>query len=228
MFQKICDILHSVSPLAIAFRLLMALVCGGIIGYERGRKGRPAGLRTHILVCLGSSLAMVTNQYLHVSGTSTDVARMGAQVINGVSFLGAGTIMITGKNQVKGLTTAASLWACACLGLTIGCGFYSAAVLGALSIWAVNYLLHRIEVPMHLRVRTLRVYMEFRDMNAIREMITFLKGKNVKVSDLEIIKSDDTSQIGATLSLIPEMKMESENLRLLVESIDGVDYLEEI
>ena len=161
-------------------------------------------------------------------GTSTDVARMGAQVISGVSFLGAGTIMITGKHQVKGLTTAASLWACACLGLTVGCGFYSAAVLGTLSIWAVNSLLHRLEIPIHSRVKVFRVYMEFREIKVIREMMTVLKDNNVKVSDLEFIKSEDKSQIGATLTLIPHIKIEPEKLQLLVNSIDGVEYLEEI
>lgn len=228
MLHNILNIIHSISPISIAFRLLLALVCGGIIGFERGRKGRPAGLRTHILVCIGSSLAMITNQYLYNMGTSTDVARMGAQVISGVSFLGAGTIMITGKHQVKGLTTAASLWACACLGLTVGCGFYSAAVLGTLSIWAVNSLLHRLEIPIHSRVKVFRVYMEFREIKVIREMMTVLKDNNVKVSDLEFIKSEDKSQIGATLTLIPHIKIEPEKLQLLVNSIDGVEYLEEI
>lgn len=161
-------------------------------------------------------------------GTSTDVARMGAQVISGVSFLGAGTIMITGRHQVKGLTTAASLWACACLGLTVGCGFYSAAILGTLSIWAVNSLLHRIEVPIHSRVKVFRLYIEFREIKVIREMITYLKNNNVKVSDLEFIKSDDKSHVGATLTLIPRIKVEPEKLQLLVNSIDGVEYLEEI
>ncbi|WMJ86222.1 MgtC/SapB family protein [Anaerocolumna sp. MB42-C2] len=228
MIDNILNILHSISPITIAFRLLLALICGGIIGFERGRKGRPAGLRTHILVCIGSSLAMITNQYLYNMGTSTDVARMGAQVISGVSFLGAGTIIITGRHQVKGLTTAASLWACACLGLTVGCGFYSAALLGTLSIWVVNSLLHRLEVPIHSRVKIFRVYIEFREIKVIREMMTFLKENKVKVSDLEFIKADDKSKIGATLTLIPLVKVESEKLQLLVNSIDGVEYLEEI
>ena len=228
MINTFLDIIHSISPISIAFRLLLALVCGGIIGFERGRKGRPAGLRTHILVCIGSSLAMITNQYLYNMGASTDVARMGAQVISGVSFLGAGTIMITGRHQVKGLTTAASLWACACLGLTVGCGFYSAAILGTLSIWTVNSLLHRLEIPIRSRVNMFRVYIEFREIKVIREMMKLLKENKVKVSDLELIKSDDKSQIGATLTLIPLVKVESEKLQLLVNSIDGVEYLEEI
>lgn len=228
MIHNILNIAQSLSAASIAFRLLFSLISGGIIGFERGRKGRPAGLRTHMLVCIGSSLAMITNQYLYNMGTSVDVARMGAQVISGVSFLGAGTILITGRHQVKGLTTAASLWACACLGLTIGCGFYSAAILGTLSIWVVNSLLHRLEIPLRSRAKMYRVYIEFKELSVIREMLTFLKENRVKVSDLEIIKPEDKSKIGATLILIPLDRVDYDKLKLLVNSIDGVDYLEEI
>ena len=98
---------------------------GGIVGVEREKKGRPAGLRTYMLVCSGSALVMMTNQYLAVCYPQVDVSRMASQVISGIGFLGAGTIILTGKNQVRGLTTAAGLWAVACLGLAIGIGFYS-------------------------------------------------------------------------------------------------------
>ena len=111
---------------SVLIRLVCAAVCGGIIGFERGLKGRPAGLKTFSLVCIGATMVMVTNEYIieYVSGGSGDPARLAAQVISGIGFLGAGTIMVTGANQVKGLTTAAALWVTAAIGITIGSGFY--------------------------------------------------------------------------------------------------------
>ena len=96
------------------------MLLGGLLGYERGKKGRPAGLRTYLVVCLGSSLAMMTGVYLTQISGSGDAGRIAAQVISGIGFLGAGTILVTRQNQVKGLTTAAGLWAAACIGLALG------------------------------------------------------------------------------------------------------------
>ena len=113
-------------------KTLLASLCGGLIGLDREMKGRPAGLKTFSLVCLGSTLAMITNDYIYtyIAGGSGDAARMAAQVISGIGFLGAGTIMVTGHNQIKGLTTAAALWVTAALGISIGCGFYFGGLRG--------------------------------------------------------------------------------------------------
>ena len=122
------DIFYDLSIFSITFRLLTATLAGGIIGLERGANRHPAGFRTHILVCLGATLAMLTNQYIiEILGIPSDPARLGAQVITGVGFLGVGTIFVTGRSKIKGLTTAAGLWASASLGLAIGIGFYSGA-----------------------------------------------------------------------------------------------------
>lgn len=230
MFRNIPNIIHSTNVLSISIRLLMALICGGVIGFERARRGRPAGLRTHILVCIGSTLAMLTNQYLYMEGLSTDVARMGAQVISGVGFIGAGTIMVTGQHKVKGLTTAASLWASACLGLTIGCGFYSASILGLFSICIVNYVLYRLDTPIHSSSQVSCFYIEFSDICAIRNMIMILKTDNIKVSDLELIQNNNESNspVCATLTLRTKQKTGHDELTLLLEAIDGVVFAEEI
>ena len=107
---------------AIAVRIAVAVVLGGIIGLERGLKNRPAGLRTYMLVCVGACLIMVTNQYIYQVFGTGDPVRMGAQVVSGIGFLGAGTIVVTKRNQIKGLTTAAGLWAAAAVGLSVGIG----------------------------------------------------------------------------------------------------------
>ena len=121
----------------ILWRLLCAMVVGMVIGIEREYTHRPAGMRTHILVSLGSCAVMITGQLIYAEysayGATPDPARLAAQVIAGVGFLGAGTIMREGAN-VKGLTTAASLWCVACLGIAAGGGYYLVAVVGMIGI----------------------------------------------------------------------------------------------
>ena len=121
--------------LEILVRLLLAVLLGGFIGYEREHTNRPAGFRTHILVCAGAALVMATSEYLvrRYSISAVDPARLGAQVISGIGFLGAGTIIRDGVN-VRGLTTAASLWAVSCVGIAVGCGFYLGAVIATVFI----------------------------------------------------------------------------------------------
>ena len=118
---------REVTQEAVVLRILLAIVIGGLIGLERGLKNRPAGLRTYMLVCVGSCLIMLTNQYIYQCTGAGDPMRLGAQVVSGIGFLGAGTIVVTRHNQIKGLTTAAGLWASAGVGLALGIGFYEAA-----------------------------------------------------------------------------------------------------
>lgn len=130
------------SDFYIIFRLLLATVIGGVIGIEREANKRPAGLRTHILVCVGSTLIMMVS--LYAMPASADPSRIAAQVVSGIGFLGAGTILITG-NVVKGLTTAASLWVCAGIGLAIGAGFYLAGLVTAAIVLVSLAALSRVE-----------------------------------------------------------------------------------
>ena len=151
--------LREVNTISIIIRLTLATICGGILGAERGRKKRPAGFRTHILVCIGAAMIMITSQYMSdILGMTGDASRMGAQVISGIGFLGAGTIMVVGKNEVKGLTTAAGLWACACMGLAVGIGFYEGAILSCIFLYAVVTVLHRWDVHSRMHTRVLDIY----------------------------------------------------------------------
>mgnify|MGYP001108824559 CR=1 FL=1 len=122
---KMLDPLREINFYSVAFRMILACICGGIIGIEREYKHRPAGFRTHILICLGASMTTMTSQYLSlVMNYTTDISRLGAQVISGIGFIGAGTIIVTKRQRVKGLTTASGLWTVAIVGLAIGAGFY--------------------------------------------------------------------------------------------------------
>ena len=129
----------------IILRIGVAVALGGLIGLERGVRSHPAGFRTHILVCVGACLVMLTNQYVFdgIGSPGVDPTRMGAQVISGIGFLGAGTI-ITTKRNIVGLTTAASLWAVGCLGIAAGMGLYALCGIGTLLILAVLTLIKRL------------------------------------------------------------------------------------
>lgn len=126
-------------------RILLACIFGGIIGYEREQTNRPAGLRTHLLVCVGSALTMMIGEYaFRAFGTHVDPTRIGAQVVSGIGFLGAGTIIKAGFN-VRGLTTAASLWAVSCLGLACGMGYFAGAIICGITICVVLIMLKRFD-----------------------------------------------------------------------------------
>lgn len=126
--ETVIATLHGLNIWSVSFRVLLSVLLGGFIGLERGHHGRAAGLRTHVLVCLGATISALVGLYsVSVLGFNSDPLRVGAQVVSGVGFLGVGTIMVRNRNQVTGLTTAAGLWATACIGLGIGIGFYVAA-----------------------------------------------------------------------------------------------------
>lgn len=182
----------------------MAIIFGGIIGYGRERERRPAGLRTHILVSIGSTLAMITNIYIYeVYNSSSDPTRIGAQVISGIGFLGAGTIIVTGKNKVRGLTTAAGLWACACMGLAIGAGFYSGAIIGCLFIASVTAVLSKLDKRINRNSRNITIYILVNSTKAASKLLKDIQSTNVKISDIEISNNNVSSNdlIGILLGL---------------------------
>ena len=143
---SVFDGLRDVTTLSVFVRLACALICGGIIGIERSYKRRPAGFRTHILICIGATITTLTSQYLYLNmHYFTDMARLGAQVVAGIGFIGAGTIIVTKRQRVKGLTTAAGLWTSAIIGLTFGGGFYEGGILATVFIMLAELVFSRIE-----------------------------------------------------------------------------------
>ena len=140
----------------VIIRTVLVIFCAGIIGYDRNVHGANAGLRTHILVCLGAMLAMTTGQYAYLYYGSVDPTKIGAQVVSGIGFLGAGSIIMTHDNRVQGLTTAAGLWASACIGLAIGIGFYEGAIIGTVAVFFTERVMRRLSksiVESHSRHR---------------------------------------------------------------------------
>ncbi len=232
-FDAIRDYLQELHLLTILVRLLLATLCAGIIGLERQRKSRPAGLRTHIVVCLGAALVMMINQHLLNQGLTTDAARLGAQVISGIGFLGAGTIILTGRSgkpQVKGLTTAASLWTSACMGLAIGCGFYSGAIATCLFALFAVAVLNRIDKYLYLKVRALVLQIELSEPSALDATCRALETITSEVRDIHIQKHHENGKVVtvATIDLrLPNVKAKNETL-VAVATVDGVLSIEEL
>ena len=133
---------------SLFLRVALALLIGGSIGLERGSKNQPAGFRTYMLVCLGAALVMMTNQHISERFGLGDPSRLGAQVISGIGFLGAGTIIVTRNNRVRGLTTAAGLWSAACIGLALGIGFYEGAVVVGMAILLIMTVFQKLDHKM--------------------------------------------------------------------------------
>ncbi len=142
--EGIMDYLRDVNIVSICVRVVLSMICGGVIGIERSRAHQVAGMRTYMLVCMGATVVMLTGQYMHMFFEAGDPARLGAQVVSGIGFLGAGGI-ISSREKIKGLTTAAGLWASACIGLSIGIGFYSAAIVFTVAVFLILSKFRKIE-----------------------------------------------------------------------------------
>ncbi len=182
------------SHVVIVFRLLLSTVLSGLIGWERERHGRAAGLRTHILVGTGATLVMVTSiqMALEAGNGVIDPSRMPAQVISGIGFLGAGTI-IRHRASIVGLTTAASLWAVAGVGLAIGAGSYWAAFWTTGLVLAALQLLTRVQHSMIRKDwnRTLSVELERGDADQLERIEHILSEARTDIKNLHIHRKDD-------------------------------------
>ncbi len=230
------NLLEQPGIVSATLRLVLATVCGGIIGLDRGRRFRPAGFRTHMLVCIGAAMTMLIGQYMaammgdFLTTIVPDVSRLGAQVINGIGFLGAGTIIVTSRQEIKGLTTAAGLWASACMGLAIGAGFYLGALLGCTLILVSMTFMRRIEVFIMSRARNMNVYVELDDINEIGSVIDTIKTEGIRIYDIEINKSRPQEGIYASAIFsmhLPDKQPHSSIIAKLAD-VKSIRSLEEI
>ena len=222
--------LRELTYMAVGVRILAALVVGGILGLERGMKNRPAGLRTYMLVCVGSCLIMMTNQFIFQATGTGDPTRMSAQVISGIGFLGAGTIVVTQHNQIKGLTTAAGLWACAAAGLALGIGFYEAALAGSVAIFVILTLLQRWDDRMHRKGRVFDIYFEVMEGYPLGELIRAVRDMGLEIFDIRMESDAVLSEGYSAFIATVKSKRRTEHTGILKEirNLKGVHYLEEI
>ena len=195
MSDDIIKTLTELNLISVSLRILLALLVGGCIGMERGYHGRAAGLRTHILVCVGACIAAMTGIYeVGVLGFTADPLRVGAQVISGIGFLGVGTIIVRNRSQVTGLTTAAGLWATGSIGLAIGIGFYIAAIMAFLVVFLTITLFIHLEKKAK-KSSTNYCYVELFDAAKTKEFCDIAKQYAVKI-DIVPAKSGIANHIG--------------------------------
>ena len=224
--------LREITYLSIIIRIVLSVVIGGLIGMERELKSRPAGLRTYMVVCLGACLIMLTNQYVFQTFGTGDPVRMGAQVISGIGFLGAGTIMVTRRNQVKGLTTAAGLWTAAGVGLAIGIGFYEAALVGGITVFLVMTIIQFIDSNVQRKSKVLEIYVELKNDYPLGQFLRLLREKDITIMDIQqekVTDENDVQELRAYFAFL-KLKKRRKHAELLEEisEIPGVHYLEKI
>ena len=240
--EAVLDYLRQMNMVTVMVRLTMAMLFGGLIGLERERKRRPAGFRTHMRVCPGAALTMLLSQYESYMvthdwaelaaeiGIRTDVSRFGAQVINGIGFLGAGTIIVTGRQEVKGLTTAAGLWASACMGLAIGAGFYECVILGFLLIFLSIRLLPYFENWIIENARHMNIYVEFESLDDVGEIIGRIKSQDVQIYDVDIDhgREEKSRHPSAVFSIRLNQKQMHTQVLAAISELESVRTIDEI
>lgn len=206
------------------------MLCGGLIGLERSRKNRPAGFRTYMIVCLGSALVMMTNQFLYDHFSGSDPARLGAQVISGIGFLGAGTIIVTSRSQVKGLTSAAGLWASACMGLAIGIGFYAGALIVAVAVFLIITVFKKFDSWLTSTNRMITVYTSFSTIEHFDRFISYCYKNNFKVNDIEITKDPNLREVTVIAIIQLEANTRLNHVETLQKfsSLEGLVHIEEL
>lgn len=206
------------------------MVCGGLIGLERSRKNRPAGFRTYMIVCLSSSLVMMTNQFIYNNFGGSDPARLGAQVISGIGFLGAGTIIVTSRSQVKGLTSAAGLWAAACMGLAIGIGFYYGALMVAVAVFLIITIFKKFDNYLTSTNRMITVYTSFSTIEHFDKFIAYCYRNKFKVHDIEISKDQRLLEVTviAIIQLEADKRINHVEVLQQFSSFEGLIHIEEL
>ena len=204
-------------------RIIIAGICGGIIGYERKNRNKEAGIRTHMIVALGASLIMIVSKYgfadiLGEQGIALDPSRIAAQIVTGVGFLGAGMIFMR-KNTISGLTTAAGIWATSAIGMSIGSGLYLLCIVTTVLIVVIQIILHG-----RLLKETYKDEISFllkKDKNAVQDLQKQLESMHIEILNIEIKKHNEFYMVEMVVSL-PENYHATEMLKLF-QHCDYID-----
>ena len=215
--------LRDINTATILFRMVLAMILGGLIGIERSMKNRPAGFRTHILIIIGATTASLTGHYIYlIMNLPTDMSRLGAQVITGLGFIGAGTIIVTGSKTVKGLTTAAGLWATGIVGLSLGAGFYEGAIAGTIAILFCEIVMSRFRFR---RYKTFHCVINYLHKDTLDHILRHCKDLHFAIKGLQIEgEADDSGEkvYSAFVALRPYKEIDYDAFIREVEGFDGV------
>ena len=235
----VIEYLREINEISVTARLVLAFICGGLIGLEREHKHRPAGFRTHILICTGAALCTLISQYIISSSAAIfgdisvtcDPTRLGAQVVSGMGFIGAGTIIFTKRRQVKGITTAAGLWTTAIIGLSAGVGFYEITAFATLLLLITNMAFSKLEWISISKARSTNLYIEYDSASRITEIVDQIKQLDVSIGHMEISKSTTehgTSPCAILGIYINSRRLSREMIFNAISQFDGISAVEEL
>lgn len=226
ILTQMIEYLRDYSVVSAIFRLLLAVILGAFVGFERERHGRAAGLRTHILVCLGATVATLIGHYnmAHFNITA-DPMRIGAQVLSGIGFLGVGTILSKGRFQVTGLTTAAGLWTTATIGLATGIGFYEGAIVTTILVVLTMTTLAMFDSQIIKKNKRIRIYIELDDINNVNPLINKLRNDYDATGIQVTVPRSGISGNAGIEATIQQLENETfESMIDLVNSFEEVKY----
>lgn len=216
--------LRDLTILNVLFRVFLATLCGALVGIERSYNNRAAGFRTHMLVCIAASIAAMTGIYLYIyEGIPTDPSRLPAQIISGLGFIGGGTIFVTSKKNVVGLTTAAGLWASGIVGLCIGGGFYEGGILAAFMIICAETRFFGL-IPRVSHLSDFTIAVNYIHTEALDRTMRFLKDHRMRIRNLQIEGEGDGEEYvyTAVLTIRPYEKMDEGVLKESIEKMEGI------
>ena len=222
--------LRNFTSLSISFRLILSFLCGTVIGLERSYRNKPAGFRTHTLVCLAACIASVTGLYLYlVAELPADISRIGAQVISGLGFIGAGTIVVTRKNTVKGLTTAAGMWTAGIIGLAIGAGFYEGGIGATLLVLIIETFMNGIRGKIR-HTHDFRIAASYYHRQDLDEVLRFCKNNSMSITNLKITGTSESSRpiYSALITLRSSGDTNHDALMKKINNMEGVISAEEL
>lgn len=231
MVNTVIDYLQGMNDGAVAIRLVLATLCGSLIGWERVLRRHSAGIRTFALVSLGSAVATVLNLYLAIlPNMEADVSRIPAGVVSGIGFLGAGTIILTGRNQIKGLTTAASLWVASCMGMAFGAGYLSVGLVCFALVLIANIILVHVSQQVEENSRYVSLYIEVEESNGVKKLRKKLSDLGYSIYSMN--KTKDKTLSGSDTALMLELDYgenhSHQSLMNELNNLDFVSYVEEI
>ncbi len=213
---------------SIFVRLFLAFICAGVIGIERATKRHAAGLRTYILVSVGACIAMFTNQFIYSFVESGDVSRLASGVVGGLGFLGAGGILLTNRQKIRGLTTASGLWASGCIGLAIGIGFYTLALVGTFLVFFSLVMLPRFERLFINRAKFFDLHIEITNKEKLKDLTDLIRSRNVRICNITANPSYSGTGIAAYVFTLEGFKEKGKRFRghdMIIKEIQALDYV---
>ncbi|MCR5557409.1 MAG: MgtC/SapB family protein [Butyrivibrio sp.] len=230
-FTAIIDFLESPQDIAVAIRLVIATLFGSLIGWERVVKRHSAGIKTFALVSLGSAIATALNIFLALEPElNADVSRIPAGVVSGIGFLGAGTILVTGRQQIKGLTTAASLWVTSCMGMAIGGGYLIIGIACFALVMIANVVLMNLSRVVEEYSKYISIYIEVNKNGGVKKLNKWIAEQGIAVSSMTKSKEKTLQSSDAALIVDMDFSKKRSHKEILEElsNLEYVSYVEEI